>query len=237
MLDAISATQVAMLQDQLRLQSINQNVSNMQVPGYKRQHLETTGFDEHLSVNMATVSRQMQPMIQNQQGSLVQSHRPNELAIAGPGFFTVQTQNGQLYTRRGDFHLNERGELSTANGATLVGTNGSITINDNAYTIDTHGTVFIDNQPVDSLNLVAFDHPEQLQYRGEGMYESNTTPQAMDPHTKILQGHLEQSNIKTMDEMMNMVQTARHFEATQRIMQVANGLLSMAIHQLGDNNV
>ena len=38
MLDAITATQVAMLQDQLKLQSINQNVSNMQTPGYCNIH-------------------------------------------------------------------------------------------------------------------------------------------------------------------------------------------------------
>lgn len=237
MLDAITATQVAMLQDQLRLQSISQNVSNMQTPGYKRQLIETRGFDEQFHAQMESVSQQMQFSTQNVQGTFVQSHRPNELALAGDGFFEVQTDEGMFYTRRGDFHVNEHGELATVTGALLLGNSGALHVEDNDFTIDSSGGVFVDHHKVDQVNIVQFDHPEQLNYLGQGLYESQENPHPVDGSTHLLQGHLEQSNVKSIDEMMEMVKTSRHFEASQRIMRTADGLLSSAINQLGEGNV
>lgn len=237
MLDAITATQVAMLQDQLRLQSISQNVSNMQTPGYKRQLIESTGFDQQFHAQMETVNQQMQFATQNVQGTFVQSQRPTELALAGDGYFQVQTDEGVLYTRRGDFHVNEHGELATATGALLLGKSGSLRVEDNAFTIDSSGGVYVDNHKIDQVNMVTFDHPEQLNYLGQGLYESVETPQPVDGSTRLLQGHLEQSNVKSIDEMMNMVKASRHFEASQRVMRTADNLLSTAINQLGEGNV
>lgn len=237
MLDAITVSQVAMLQDQLRLQSISQNVSNMQTPGYKRQLIETAGFDEQLQAQMATVSQQMQLSNQSVQGSFVQSRNPHELALAGDGFFEVQTDAGVFYTRRGDFHVNEQGELATATGARLLGISGVLRVDDNAYTIDSSGGLFIDNHKVDQVNVVQFSHPEGLTYQGQGLYESQESALPAGSTTRVLQGYLEQSNVKSIDEMMEMVKTSRHFEASQRVMRAADGLLSAAINQLGEGNV
>lgn len=237
MLDAISTAQIAMLQDQLRLQMISQNVSNMQTPGYKRQLIESIGFDEQLQSQMAHVSQQMITSTQNVQGTSIQSRLPNELALSGDGYFEVQTDSGVFYTRRGDFHVNEQGELTTVTGARLLGKSGTLHVDDNAFTIDTNGWLFVDNHKVDQVNVVQFTHPEQVNYIGQGLYESQQTPNPSDGKTRVLQGFLEQSNVKSIDEMMEMVKTSRHFEASQRIMRTADSLLSTAINQLGEGNV
>lgn len=237
MLDAISATQVAMLEDQLRLQSISQNVSNMQTPGYKRQLIESLSFDEQFQVQMATVSQQIKLSTQNVQGAFVQSQHPNEMALAGDGYFEVQTDKGVFYTRRGDFHVNEQGELTTATGARVMGKGGSLRVDDNAFTIDSNGWIFVDNHKIDQINIVQFAHPEQLRYQGQGLFASEEMPAPANSATHVLQGHLEQSNVKSIDEMMEMVKTSRHFEAAQRVMRTADGLLSTAINQLGEGNV
>lgn len=237
MLDAITATQVAMLQDQLKLQSISQNVSNMQTPGYKRQLLESIGFDQQFNAQLNTVSQQMKFATQNLQGTFVQSQHPTELALSGEGYFQVQTEEGIFYTRRGDFHVNEHGELATATGAILLGKNGSLRVDDNAFTVDANGGVIIDKNKIDQINMVTFDNPNTLNYLGEGLFESQETPQPVDGSTRLLQGHLEQSNVKSIDEMMNMVKTSRHFESAQRVMRTADKLLSTAINQLGESNV
>jgi len=233
MLDAISATQVAMLQDQLKLQSISHNVSNMQTPGYKRQLIENIQFDEHFQAQMSTVSQQMQLSTQAVQGTFVQSQNPTEMALAGEGYFEIQTDNGVFYTRRGDFHVNEQGQLATATGGILLGKGGPLHVDDNVFTIDANGWVFVDNHKIDQLNLVKFEHPEQLRYQGQGLFESEEIPIPTEGTTRLLQGHLEQSNVKSIDEMMEMTKTARHFEASQRVMRIADGLLSTAINQLG----
>ena len=237
MLDAITATQVAMLQDQLRLQSISQNVSNMQTPGYKRQLIDSPGFDEQVQAQMTTVSERMQRSTQALQGPFVQSRIPTELALSGDGYFEVQTDEGIFYTRRGDFHVNEHGELATATGARLLGKSGVLRVNDNAFKIDASGGLFIDNHQVDQVNVVQFSNPDALNYQGQGLYESQEAPTQASNATHVLQGFLEQSNVKSIDEMMEMVKTSRHFEASQRVMRTADGLLSTAINQLGEGNV
>lgn len=237
MMDAITATHVAMLQDQLRLQSISQNISNMQTPGYKRQLIESLGFDEQIQAQMTSISQQMQLSTQTVQGTFSQSNLPNEMALTGDGYFEVQTDNGVFYTRRGDFHVNEHGELATATGARLLGKGGVIRVDDNAFTINANGELFIDNQKVEQINVVQFSRPEALNYLGQGLYESQETPQPTGISTHIMQGYLEQSNVKSIDEMMEMVKTSRHFEASQRVMHLADGMLSTAINQLGEGNV
>ena len=225
MLDAITTTATAMMLDKSRLEIVNQNISNMQTPGYKRAVTESH-FDELLS-----------PIMQNTQGSLVQSRIPHELAISGVGFFEVQTDKGIFYTRRGDFHINEQGELATALGARLLGKSGVIRVDDNPFVIDKRGNVFINNQKTDEISIVNFDNDESLNYLGEGLYEAINTPIPVDSSTQLLQGFIEQSNVKSIDEMIDLVKLSRHFEASQRVMQTSNDLLSKAIRELGETNV
>lgn len=237
MIDAIQAAQIAMLQDQSRLETINQNISNMQTPGYKRQLLDAIGFEEHLRAEPAAVSQGMHSSPILTQGTLVQSQNDKDLAIAGEGFFTVQTAEGVFYTRRGDLHVNERGELCSATGGLILGKAGALRVDDNAFTIDSQGTVYIENRKVDQLNLVQFNHTQALKYRGQGLFETSDPPSPITSSTRVLQGYLEQSNVKSVDEMLEMVKTSRHFEASQRVMQIADHLLSTAINQLGEGNV
>ncbi|MGQ3891440.1 flagellar hook-basal body protein [Legionella sp. CNM-4043-24] len=237
MLDAITASQVAMLQDQLRLQSISQNVSNMQTPGYKRELLDVGSFDDQIQAQMATVSQQMHLSTQHTQGVLSASENPAELALTGDGYFEVQTDEGVFYTRRGDFHVNSQGELVTASNARLLGKSGPIHVDDNSYKIDSSGNLIIDNQKTDQLKIVSFEHPDQLSYQGEGLYYSTEAPLSAGIETRVIQGSLEQSNVKSIDEMMDMVKTSRHFEAAQRVMRTADNLMSTAINQLGEGNV
>lgn len=237
MLDAITATQVALLHDQKRLEFISQNASNMQTPGYKRQRMDSIGFDEHMQPNMMSATDSTQRYTDHTQGTVTESGTPSELALTGNGFFEVQTNEGLFYTRRGDFHVNEQGELATPTDAKLMGLGGIIRVDDNAFRIDSKGTVFIDNHPVDTIRVVQFPHQETLNYQGQGLYESHEAYESTGLSTQVLQGMLEQSNVTALDEMMEMVKTSRHFEASTRVMRVADGLLSTAISQLGEGNV
>lgn len=234
MLDALSAVHIAMLQDQVRLQSISQNVSNMQTPGYKRQIVDSIGFHDQIEAQMSSVQTHTQYSLESAQGTLIQSNRPNELAISGEGFFEVQTDEDIFYTRRGDCHVNEKGELTTSTGALVLSENGSIHVDDTQFTVDKNGAILIDNQRVAQLNIVRFTHPEQLKAQGMGLYKTDEAPQPVDGSTHVLQGFLEQSNVQSVDEMMELVKTARHFEASQRVMRMTDELLSTAVNRLGE---
>ncbi|KTD35771.1 flagellar basal body rod protein FlgF [Legionella nautarum] len=237
MIDAIKATEIAMLQDQLRLQSVSQNIANMQTPGYKRQLLDNISFSEQLDTEISFASQQLQTAQLFTQGTVVQTQNQHEIALSGDGFFEVQTKEGIFYTRRGDLRVNERGELALSTGALILGKSGPLQVNDNAFTIDSQGIVYVDNQKIDQLNLVQFTQVQKLNYRGQGLYEALSSPSPVTSSTRVLQGFIEQSNVKSIDEMLELLKTSRHFEASQRIMRTADGLLSTAINQLGEGNV
>lgn len=222
MIDAIKTSQIAMNQDQERLQTISQNISNMQTPAYKRQLIEKLNF-----------RNQMQNAQILTQGSLVQTRNPKDIALAGDGFFTLQTEEGIFYSRRGDLLINNRGELSSATGGLILGNNGVIQVDDNEFTIDTQGDIYVDNRKIDRLKIAQFNKTQSLQYRGRGLYETSAPPDTVISTTRILQGFIEQSNVKSVDEMMELVKISRHFEASQRVMHIADSLLSTAINQLG----
>lgn len=237
MLDAITATQLAMDFDQLKLQSISQNISNMNTPGFKRQLAETAAFTDHLQANINQATQQIEQGQVKTQGVLNQTQNPKDIAISGDGYFQVQGEQGVFYTRRGDFQVNSHGELTTATGETVMGKGGVIKVDNHAFTIDTQGRLFIDHHQIDQLSIVQFNQPTLLRYTGNGLYQSDESPVPAGANTRIHQGFVEQSNVKSMDEMMDMVKTSRHFEASQRVMRTADNLLATAINQLGEGNV
>jgi flagellar hook protein FlgE len=55
------------------------------------------------------------------QGSIESSGVPTDVAIQGSGFFVVQNNGLQEYTRAGDFSTNNTGELMTSDGANVLG--------------------------------------------------------------------------------------------------------------------
>jgi flagellar basal-body rod protein FlgF len=237
MFDAITATQLAMDYDQLKLQSISQNVSNMNTPGFKRQLLENAGFDTHLQANINQVAQQLDQSYLKTQGLMNQTKNPTDFALSGEGYFQVQGEQGIFYTRRGDFQVNNQGELTTATGETVLGKGGVIKVDDHAFTVDSQGGLFIDHHKVDQLNIVQFKQPLLLRYSGNGLYQGEESPIPVGANTLVRQGFIEQSNVKSIDEMMDMVKTSRHFEANQRVMRTADSLLATAINQLGEGNV
>ncbi len=237
MLDAISTSQLAMNIDQLKLQAINHNVANINTPGYKKETLEQASFAQWVDASISQAAQHLQKETVTVQGTLMQTNKNTDLALRGDGYFQVQGEQGIYFTRRGDFHLNAHGELVTATGETVLSSNGSIQIDNDSFTIDKQGFIFIDHQKTDQIQLAHFQHPEHLIDMGNGLYQSSESPDTAMNNSAVLQGFIERSNTTSIDEMLSMVNTSRHFEANQRILRTADNLLSSAINQLGESNV
>lgn len=238
MFDAITATQLAMEFDQIKLQSISQNISNMNTPGFKKQLIGNTSFDAQVEASINQVMKPQWDQIQlKTQGTVNQTNHATDLAINGEGYFQVQWDQGIFYTRRGDFQINSQGELTTATGEIVLGQNGAIKVDDIHFTINSQGILFVNHHKLDQLNIVQLNQPNLLRYVGNGLYETEEMPIPANANTQVLQGFIEQSNVKSIDEMMDMIKTSRHFEANQRIMRIADNLLTTAINHLGEGSV
>jgi flagellar basal-body rod protein FlgG len=97
------------------------------------------------------------------------------------------------------------------------------------------GNVTEDGKQVARLKIVAFDDERSLHRLGDGLMSGgSTTVPISDGQTSVRQGYLENSNVSTLTEMTQLIQTARHFETMQRIAQGFDEMTGTAIRRLGE---
>ncbi|BBE51343.1 Flagellar basal-body rod protein FlgG [Ferriphaselus amnicola] len=172
------------------------------------------------------------------QGNLQQTGNSLDIAINGPGFFSVLLPDGTTgYTRDGSFQADNQGQMVTANGFVVQ---PPITIPANAITVTVgrDGVVSV-TQPgvaapvqVGALQLTSFINPAGLQSQGENLYvetASSGTPSTSVPGlngTGVLnQGYVETSNVNVVEELVNMIQTQRAYEINSKSIQTSDQML------------
>jgi len=163
-------------------------------------------------------------------GPIRQTGRPLDLAIAGNGWFAVQTAAGdEAYTRDGAFEVGADGTLQNRRGQVVLGDGGPLTIPAGAeVSIGGDGTVSarIGNQAplqVGRLKLVN-PPPEELRKDGDGLVRIGAGDVApADGSVRVVSGSLEGSNVNVVESMVGMIALARQFEMQMRMLQTAEG--------------
>jgi len=242
----------AMQGDMARLDQIGMNLTNVLTPGYKRgvtvQPPVGASFSEHLSragAADATGSPSMAAV------DLVRDTRPATLkstgqsldvALAGKGYFEVLTDSGPAYTRGGSFHVDARGRLVTAQGYPVMGTGGEITLNLARPVIGSSGAITDpaaapDAPPLGQLKVVEFDDDKRLERLGDGLLSAGAgMKQVADTELQVRQGYLENSNVESTREMTSLIDTMRHFETVNKMVQGYDDMLGTAIRKLGETS-
>ena len=171
-------------------------------------------------------------------GDLMGTNNPLDLAIEGPGFLRVIRNNGDIgYTRAGNLRIDSEGRLVTAAGDPL---DPGITLPPEAtdLTIGRDGTVSArvagreDAVPIGNLELTTFQNPAGLESIGGNLYRATAAagaPTAVRPGDRgsgeLAQGFLEGSNVKSVEEMLDLITTQRAYEMNSKIIQTADQML------------
>ena len=164
-----------------------------------------------------------------------------DVAISGPGFFSIQTPEGLRYTRSGDFTINAEGVLTTKDGFPVMGTGGEIQLPDttghsgsNVVSIDTDGGVTIGSTNVGELQIVDFEDLSQLKKIGNSMFAvSATGPGSVEAEDfSINQGFLELSNVDSVKMMTEMIEVLRGYEAYQKVIQSIDKINQSTIREV-----
>ncbi len=263
MQEILALTLDAMHLDQQRLDRVAANLANATTPGYKRevaasQPLAPSGASFATALGRATQQPgSVAPMNTSSYGALVvrsdlqastlkSTGQSLDLALAGPGYFEVSTDQGPAYTRQGNFHVDARGRLVDAKGNAVMGKGGEIYLAGPAPTIDAAGNVYedptagthtTDGQAVAQLRLVQFAENQEPRRLGDGLLAAaaGTEPLAMkDADVQLRQGFLENSNVGSMQEMVQLMQTTRHFESLQKAALAYDDMVGQAVRKLGD---
>ncbi len=176
-------------------------------------------------------------------GAMQRTGNPLDVAIDGKGYLVVQTPRGQQrYTRNGALSINASGQLVTSTGDLVLGTSGPITFqgNDRDVIISATGVVSArDGAGTQSaqrgvLQLASFDNPQQLQKDGASTFVAppGVNPNPAPQGTRVVQGSIEKSNVRTILEMTRMIEITRSYSDIAAILQQQGDLRRNSLQQL-----
>lgn len=230
-----------------RQEAIMQNLSNMRTIGYKADNVTTKDFPSLLLAQVrgtktgATVGRlgtgvAMANLTTNfDAGPMKLTDNPLDFAIAGDGFFQLQTADGIRYTRDGRFHTDGDGRLVSADGYPVQGVNGDITIPPGDVAVSANGIVFVNNEQIGQIALAKFDDLSALVKEGQTLFSSpEGAAQVMDTaEVQVYQGYLEDSNVDVTKMITEMTAVLRAYQLSQRMVQIQDRINGQAASELG----
>ncbi|HET9642164.1 MAG TPA: flagellar basal-body rod protein FlgG [Burkholderiaceae bacterium] len=254
MIRSLWISKTGMEAQQMQLDTIANNLSNVSTNGYKRSHAvfedliyqnlrqaganssEQTQLPTGLQIGLGT--RAVATARDFGQGNLQQSTNNLDIAIKGNGFFQIQMPDGTTgYTRDGSFQLDAQGQIVTNNGY-VVQPGITIPANAQSVTIGNDGTVSITlpgsatPQSVGQIQIASFVNPAGLDPRGQNLYAETAasgTPNTGIPGSNGLgalqQGFVETSNVNVVEELVAMIQTQRAYEMNSKAIQTSDQML------------
>lgn len=240
---------------QNRLDAISNNLANVDTVGYKRDITVSKSFSELLlrrmnddgvykipdgSADVAPIVGKLGLGVETnelytdfEQGSFKETGSNVDMAMNGQGFFAVQTPQGERYTRNGNFMIGVEGILETKEGYPVMGENGPISVENDKFIVREDGTLYDGEtmEVIERFKIVRFDNDRYLEKMGSSLYKDNDiTGEAYiaegTERPRVLQGYNETSNVNVVNEMVNMIEVNRAYEANQKSIQSEDSMMS-----------
>ncbi len=212
------------------------NLANLETAGFKAENMIFTEIQEQTAEGeFLSLVHDVGFVRDLSEGPMVGTQSPLDLAISGQGYFVVDTPDGERYTRHGVFQLDDRGQIVTTEGNPLLNSGGApitMPLDTSTITITRDGTVSADAQEIGKIKLVSFENPQALSKVGSGLYEAIDQSPTTDPNSEILQGMVENSNVKGVVEMTRMVDTVRSYQAAANLADTEHKRILNAIEAL-----
>ncbi|RMG67002.1 MAG: flagellar basal-body rod protein FlgG [Nitrospirae bacterium] len=241
----------------LNIDVVANNLANSNTAGYKRSRAdfeeimyqdvitpgaisaEGTTMPSGIQVGLGVKPVAVQKIFE--EGQLVNTGNPLDLAIEGDGFFQIIKPDGEVaYTRAGTFKLDSEGRIVNSEGYALE---PEITIPSDAtqITVGSDGKVSVIQAgnptptEVGQIEIVKFPNPGGLKSIGKNLFIE--TPSSGAPITgtpgqdglgSIQQGFVELSNVNIVEEMIQMIISQRAYEMNSKAIQASDEMLQTA---------
>jgi len=245
-----------MLNEQHRMDVLSNNMANVTTNGYKKEGTTSQSFDDILAVKIKdstvgyrnrTVEGMMQPGVKIGEnftdwsaGSFKITENTYDIAIGGTGFFAIEFTNKQgetqtMYTRDGQFTLNNDGYLVNSNGDYVLDENSKRIRLNTALdaAIDRMGNITQDQNVVAKIGLTDFANYDYLKKYGENYYAPIEGAEKIQATGQMYSGYLETSNVNVITEMVDLITISRQYESNQKIIQTIDNTLDKAVNQIG----
>jgi flagellar basal-body rod protein FlgG len=233
-----------------KLEIVNNNLANINTPGFKKQLLvtEQQSFDSTLAAAVAQNDPFARPdsdrtpaAVSSKSytdftlGPIKSTGNPLDVALRNPNHFFVVAgrDGGERYTRAGNFTLSEGGDIVTQEGMSVAGDGGAITVGAAPISITPSGGVLSGGTVVGRLRVVNIQDPSQLE-RGEGTtFKALGNLAVEDVEAEVVSGSLEMSNVSAITGVIDLITSQRAFEMYTRTAQSIDQLNMMSISQYG----
>ncbi len=216
------------------LETIANNVANMDTTGFRREGYVFTEFVERLqdapSVSLGHAGAHFASTLL---GTRKVTGAPLDLMIDGEGYFAVDTAAGVRLTRAGAFLLSPESEIVTPDGHPLLDDGGApiaIPAGTASIAIALDGTVSADGAIVARVGVVGADYRD-LERRGDNLLEPMAGFAPLED-VAVRQGMLEGSNVDPVLEISRMIEVQRAYERMQGILESEDERMKQLIQSL-----
>ena len=252
---ALKIAATGMTAQQMRVETISQNLANMSTTGYNARRAEfadlhyqqyaragavsasdgtvlPTGVQLGLGVRPAAVS------VQLEQGALSATRSDLDVAIDGKGYLEVTLPSGQpAYTRDGGLKRSAEGLIVTSDGFPVV---PDIVIPQDArsISINADGEVYayfndtVEAQLLGQFTLAGFTNAKGLEAMGSNLFlETEASGPAITSAPGqgglgiLRQGYLEDSSVDAVREISELIEAQRGYELNAKVISAADQML------------
>lgn len=257
MIKAMRTAASGMVGQQMNVDNIANNLANVNTTGFKRSKVEFQDvlYQNYRRAGVATAagaevpsglaigygSKPVSTTRQQSQGDLTQTGNPLDLAITGDGYFQILHPDGTTaYTRDGAFKLSGDGRIVNSDGYPMV-PEISVPTDTVSVFVSPEGSVQVmqsgqtESTEVGQIELARFVNPSGMLALGRNLLSetmASGTPQTDTPglggNGSLEQGYLEMSNVRVVDEMVNMIIAQRAYEINAKAIQTADDMGGIA---------
>ncbi|MDF2948795.1 MAG: flagellar hook-basal body protein [Sedimentibacter sp.] len=216
-----TATNGAM-SNQNYLDVLSNNMANLQTEGFKKTKAE---FSDLLYTNIrepegansdlksGSGSKINKTDVIFSQGAPYLTGAPTDFAITGEGFFAIQFEEENLFTRGGSFdvtNIDDENYLTYQGGYVLNKEEEPIIIENTDDILD--------------VGVFAFANNADLAQAGNNLYRiaNEEAEYSLLENAKVMKGYLEASNVEVSEEMVKLIQIQRAFQLNSKIIQTAD---------------
>ena len=219
------------------------NIANMNTTAFKAEkmmfieHVVKSQGGERIFGDQVTYVRDIATVRDVSEGSLIKTGNQLDLAIRGQGYFVVETEFGERYTRNGRFRLDDTGQLVNNEGFPLPSEGGQpffLSPEDNEVTISRDGTLSTENGELGRVRVVGFENDQELEALADGLYTTNADPDDVE-RPEVVQGMLESSNVNAIIELARMIEVHRAYDAVKHLMDREDDRLQKVAREIAAN--
>lgn len=252
--------------------TIAQNMAGSMMPGFKREEVVIRSFPDvmlyetyrglskstdlprynHAIGRVGTGAGVDWVYVDHTPGATQFTDNKSDFVIQGDGYFSLQTPDGQRYTRAGGFLVDKDGYLVNPMGHHVVGQGinnnripSPIRVGTEDFYVDPRGFVSVtrpdangimNDTIIDQIRIVDFADKDKVfrepgnLFRVEEGSEDNIIPPA---EYSVYQGYIEKANSMPTTEMIKLIDSSRIHEASARVVHALDETLEKAVNQVG----